>query len=441
MLKIILLFTDIVAIVTSYFLSKFLRYHSGVHYIPNQLSTFLFLVFVILLISYLYDLYNHYYYAQSGRVFFKLVNVWIFSFIAYVIVGFLTKFYFLNNSRGFIFCFFFISYPLVTSFLRLLIIPKILISYFSKSEHRTNCKYIGPEDKFNQLKQFFEENPIIGFNLINSNANDEELNKSEIFLFSSEKDFGNLYKEIRRHSSIGRKVHIVTGLFNDLPLKWEWCKIDNLPIVSIKINGEKKWQVIVRRILDIILSLIVLVIFFPFFIIVALAIKLESSGPVIYKQKRCGKDGNEFTLYKFRSMYNNNSQEKRENDFKAFIENKTQKGKIINYNEITRVGRILRRTSIDEFPQFINVLKGDMTLIGPRPPIPYEVKYYKDWHKDRLKIKPGVSGLWQVYGRGSMPCDSSIFLDLIYALNRSLTLDIKLLFQTVPAVILGKGAY
>ncbi len=441
MLKIILLFTDIVAIVTSYFFAKFLRYHGGGHYIPNQLTTFLFLVFVILLISYLYDLYNHYYYVQSGRVFFKLINVWIITFITYIIVGFLTKFYFLNNSRGFIFCFFFISYPLIVSFFRLLIIPNILVSYFSSPERRTVCKYIGPPNRFIQFSQFFEENPIIGFNLINSSVGENESVTYDVFLYSEARDFGNLYEELKQYSFIGKKIHIASGLFNELPLKWEWCKIENLPLISLKINGEKKWQKIVRRIIDIVLSLMILIVLFPFFIIVALAIKLDSPGPVIYKQKRCGKDGKEFTLYKFRSMYNNNSYERRENEFKAFIENKISKGKIINYDEITRLGRILRRTSIDELPQFFNVLKGDMTLIGPRPPIPYEVKYYKGWHRDRLKIKPGVSGLWQVYGRGSMPCDSSIFLDLIYALNRSLTLDIKLLFQTVPAVILGKGAY
>uniref|UniRef100_A0A7V0Z7L2 Exopolysaccharide biosynthesis polyprenyl glycosylphosphotransferase n=1 Tax=candidate division WOR-3 bacterium TaxID=2052148 RepID=A0A7V0Z7L2_UNCW3 len=441
MIKAILLFTDILVIVSSFLVGKFLRYHNGAHFIPNQITTFLFLVLVIPLISYLYDLYNHYYYAQSGRVFFKLVNVWILSFIGYVIVGFLTKFYFLNNSRGFIFYFFFISYPLITSFFRLLIIPRILRSYFSKPDHRTVCKYIGPEDKFVEFNQFFKENPIIGFNLTNSNADENKSKISEIFLFSAEKDFGGLYEELKQYSSIGKKVHIVTGLFNDLPLRWEWCKIDNLPIISLKINGEKRWQAIVRRILDILLSSLFLIILLPFFAIIALAIKLDSSGPVIYKQKRCGRNGKEFTLYKFRSMYNNNTQEKRENCFKAFIENKTPKGKIIDYDEITKVGRILRRTSLDEIPQFFNVLKGDMTLIGPRPPIPYEVKYYKEWHKDRLKVKPGVSGLWQVYGRGIMPCDSSIFLDLLYTMNRSITLDLKLLFQTIPAVLLGKGAY
>jgi lipopolysaccharide/colanic/teichoic acid biosynthesis glycosyltransferase len=199
---------------------------------------------------------------------------------------------------------------------------------------------------------------------------------------------------------------------------------------------------IVRRCLDIVVSLAVLGLLLPLFAVIACAIKMDSPGPVIYKQKRCGRDGKEFTFYKFRSMFERDRKdEKREEEFKHYIEHQLPKGKVINRHDITRVGRILRKTSCDELPQFINVLKGDMSLIGPRPPIPYEVKHYKKWHKDRLLIKPGISGLWQIYGRGNMPCDSSIFLDLIYVINRSLSLDIKLMLKTIPAVLLGKGAY
>ncbi|MCX7994752.1 MAG: exopolysaccharide biosynthesis polyprenyl glycosylphosphotransferase [candidate division WOR-3 bacterium] len=441
MLKIFFLITDIVAIILSFLLAKFLRYHGGIHFIPNQLPTLIFLILTIILIAYFHDLYNHYYYIQSGRVFFKLVNVWIISFISYVLIGFLTKFYFLINSRGFIFYFFFITYPLIISFLRLFIIPRFLSIYFSNPAQRIIFKYVGPQEKFVQFSQFFNENNTVGINLINSSCKEICSKSKDVFLHCEVNDFGELYKKIHEYAAPGQRIHVAASLLNDLPLKWEWCKIDNLPVMSLKFNLERKWQAVVRRVIDVIISLLFLLIFLPFFIIIALAIKLDSRGPVIYKQKRCGKDGKEFTLYKFRSMYYNTSQKEREEEFKSFIENKTSKGKIINYSEVTRVGKILRRTSIDEFPQFLNVLKGDMTLIGPRPPIPYEVKYYKDWHKDRLKIKPGISGLWQVYGRGSMPCDSSIFLDLIYVLNRSLTLDIKLLFQTIPAVLLGKGAY
>lgn len=435
-----MLVVDIIAISASFFLAIFLRFHNDLHTIRNQWSTFFFLLIVMLIIKYFYDLYNHYYYAQAGRVFFKLINVWVISFIVYIIVGFLTKFYFLINSRGFIF-YFFITYPIIILLFRAIIIPVILISYFSKTERRILCQYIGPDEKFPQFHKFFEENTIIGLDFIAPEHNKENSNTQEILLYSEENDFGNLYKEIQKYATQGRKFNLASHLLNDFSLNWEWCKIDNLPIFSFKVNGDKKWQHIVRRILDIFLSAIALVILLPLFLIIGIAIKLDSRGPIIYKQKRCGKGGKEFILYKFRSMYNNNLQSNREEEFKDFIEKKVAKGKIINNKEVTKVGRLLRRTSLDEIPQFFNVLKGNMTLIGPRPPIPYEVKYYKEWHKDRLKVKPGVSGLWQVYGRGSMPCDSSIFLDLLYTFNQSITLDIKLLFQTVPAVLLGKGAY
>ncbi|MGB9720422.1 MAG: exopolysaccharide biosynthesis polyprenyl glycosylphosphotransferase [bacterium] len=440
MIKIIFLLIDLSAIVTSFLLAKFLRFHTGTHLIQNQGTTLIFLILLILLVKYLYDLYNHCYYAQIGRVFFKVINVWAISFVVYVLIGFLTKFYFLINSRGFIF-YFFVIYPIVISFLRIIIMPQILIGYFSKPEKRKICYYFGSEENFSIFHKFFEDNPVVGLTLLKPVANSCQVEYPEVFLYSTENNFGEFYRKIQEISRPGQKVHITSPLFNELPLNWEWCKINNLPIVSLQVNGQKQWQNTVRRILDVILSSLILIILVPVFAIIAIAIKIDSPGPIIYKQKRCGKDGKEFTLYKFRSMYNNNSQTKREIEFKEFIEKKTAKGKVINNADVTSVGKVLRRASIDEFPQFLNVLKGDMTLIGPRPPIPYEVKYYKDWHKDRLKIKPGISGLWQVYGRGSMPCDSSIFLDLLYTLNHSLTLDIKLLFQTIPAVLLGKGAY
>ncbi len=433
-------FTDIIAIVASFLIARYIRFH-GESIILNQWTTFGFIIVLLLLVEHFYDLFNHYYYAQVGRVFFKIVNVWIIAFVIYVVVGFLTKFYFLINSRGFIFLFF-IIYPVIISLLRMVIIPLVLASFFSNQEKRIICKYVGPDDRFLSLCDFFEHNAIIGIKLTSSETNGGIENFHEVFLLSEKNDYGELYKEIQKFGVQGKRLHVASKLLNELSLNWEWCKIDNIPIISFKLNGYRKWQDTVRRVLDIILSSLFLITVSPLFLIVTIAIKLDSRGPVIYKQKRCGYNGNEFTLYKFRSMYhNNNSTKERELDFKDFIEKKTAKGKVINTAEITTIGKVLRRASIDEFPQFINVLKGNMTLIGPRPPIPYEVKYYKDWHKDRLKVKPGISGLWQVYGRGSMPCDSSIFLDLLYTLDRSLSLDLKLMFQTVPAVLLGKGAY
>ncbi|MBN2621617.1 sugar transferase [candidate division WOR-3 bacterium] len=194
--------------------------------------------------------------------------------------------------------------------------------------------------------------------------------------------------------------------------------------------------------MDIVVSIIGLIILAPLFFLVSLAIKLDSPGSIIYKQERCGKNGKKFIFYKFRSMREHDKSDMElANESNHYMKKVVPKTQMVENDYITDIGRIIRKTSIDEWPQFINVLKGDMSLIGPRPHRPHEVKCYQDWHKDRLLVKQGLTGLWQIYGRGEMPCDKSIFLDLIYVSTRSLSLDIKLLFQTIPAVILGRGAY
>ncbi|GAI06622.1 unnamed protein product, partial [marine sediment metagenome] len=161
--------------------------------------------------------------------------------------------------------------------------------------------------------------------------------------------------------------------------------------------------------------------------------------PVFYKQKRITKDGKEFYMYKFRTMVVgadkelNQIRDKNEADGLLF--------KIKKDPRITRVGRIIRRSSIDEIPQIINVLKGELSLIGPRPPLPEEVKKYKKWHGKRLNVKQGITGLWQVTGRSELGFEEGIKLDLYYIQNWSIGMDIKILLKTIPAVLSRRGAY
>jgi lipopolysaccharide/colanic/teichoic acid biosynthesis glycosyltransferase len=183
----------------------------------------------------------------------------------------------------------------------------------------------------------------------------------------------------------------------------------------------------------------------------AVAIKISSPGPVIFKQTRLGRRGSRFPFYKFRSMYVENDDRCHREFVSGLIEGKHEllnQGdrdqpvfKIKNDHRITPVGRIIRRLSIDELPQFFNVLKGEMSLVGPRPPIPYEVEKYKPWHLRRiLEIKPGITGLWQVDGRSRTSFDEMVRLDLRYLMNWSFWLDIKILFKTIKAVLETKGA-
>jgi lipopolysaccharide/colanic/teichoic acid biosynthesis glycosyltransferase len=181
-------------------------------------------------------------------------------------------------------------------------------------------------------------------------------------------------------------------------------------------------------------------------LIIALAVKISSPGPIIFKQTRLGLKGRRFPFYKYRSMYWNGDDQIHREYVSNLIEgqlekiNKGEKGnpffKIKDDYRITRVGKIIRKLSIDELPQFFNVLKGEMSLVGPRPPIPYEVEKYKPWHLRRiLEMKAGITGLWQVSGRSKTTFDEMVRLDLRYVQNWSIWLDLKILFKTVKEVI------
>jgi lipopolysaccharide/colanic/teichoic acid biosynthesis glycosyltransferase len=208
---------------------------------------------------------------------------------------------------------------------------------------------------------------------------------------------------------------------------------------------------VTKRLIDVLGSLALLVLLSPIFLVIAAVIKLTSRGPVLFRQQRIGEHGTPFTFLKFRSMYVNNDASKHKEYVRQLIAgqaakqpaNGTGEGvfKLTNDPRITAVGNLLRRTSLDELPQFFNVLRGDMSLVGPRPPVPYEVEAYAVWHRRRLlEAKPGITGLWQVQGRSRVGFDDMVRLDLRYARSCSPWLDLKILVQTPKAVIAGNGA-
>src|SRR5882672_482884 len=207
----------------------------------------------------------------------------------------------------------------------------------------------------------------------------------------------------------------------------------------------------IKRMMDVTGSLVLLALLSPVFFLIAAAIKLSSRGPVLFRQQRIGEHGTPFTFLKFRSMYANNDSSQHKEYVRQLIAGQAAKNpangsaegvfKLTNDPRITTVGGFLRRTSLDELPQFINVLRGEMSLVGPRPPVPYEVEAYATWHRRRLlEAKPGITGLWQVEGRSRVGFDDMVRLDLRYARQSSPWLDVKILLQTPKAVIAGNGA-
>jgi lipopolysaccharide/colanic/teichoic acid biosynthesis glycosyltransferase len=227
--------------------------------------------------------------------------------------------------------------------------------------------------------------------------------------------------------------------------------------LSPLVEDQDYFYYFVKRVMDITLATFLLVLFCPIMVIIAFLIVMDSHGPVIFSQTRVGsrrwvRNGfsywqrNFFTCYKFRTMIHNADPSVHEDFVVNFIEGHIEPSenscpfKLHNDSRVTRVGKVLRKMSLDELPQLINVLRGQMSMVGPRPDVPYAVKHYKTWHYERLAALPGLTGLWQTKGRSNVSFDKMASFDIEYVRNRSLLLDLKILILTIPAALSGKGA-
>ena len=203
--------------------------------------------------------------------------------------------------------------------------------------------------------------------------------------------------------------------------------------------GAEPWQLAMKRGLDVMLSVTATVLLLPLLLVTALAIAVSSPGPILYRQERVGRGGRTFQLYKFRSMYHDAHYVKPQ-----LVDMNEVDGPVFKIKDdprITPVGRVLRRLSIDELPQLLNVIRGDMSLVGPRPPLPEECEHYGELERQRLAVRPGITCIWQVSGRSLLDFDTWMKMDLEYIRSWNLRGDVRILARTVPAVLSGKGAY
>lgn len=246
----------------------------------------------------------------------------------------------------------------------------------------------------------------------------------------------------------GVEFRIAPSLFNCLPSKTEADQIGALPMIRLFREPLSDFARGTKRISDIVIASFTLALLSPFWLMIALLIKFDSKGPVFYAQERVGMDGRIFVVYKFRTMRVDADSEIHREYQRKFIAGHAEANvgdakkpayKLRDDPRITRVGRVLRRLSLDEVPQLFNVLRGDMSVVGPRPPIPYEVEAYELRHRKRLDMKPGLTGLWQVSGRNRLPFEEMVKLDLFYIENWSLLFDLKIILRTVLVMLRGDG--
>ena len=341
-------------------------------------------------------------------------------------------------------------------------IRAIILSSNRKIERFRMILIVGTEERALSLAQNIEKHKDLGLRILGFLSTDEgsppqELNgypvlgpandlpqllekevvDEVIFAISQEelKGMADLFLSCEER---GITARLAINFFPHVIARTHLEELDGLPLLTFSTTPKNELLLSLRRIFDLLGSIILILIFSPVFLLVALAIRLDSRGPAIYRQVRCGLNGRRFTFYKFRSMVE--GAEMRRGELAAYNLMAGPVFKMKNDPRVTRVGRFLRKTSLDELPQLFNVLRGDMSFVGPRPPMPEEVEKYEGWQRRRLSMKPGITGLWQVSGRNQIDFHQWMKLDLEYIDNWSIWLDFKILMRTILVVLLGKGA-
>ena len=334
----------------------------------------------------------------------------------------------------------------------------------NKAPHDGICRHIlvvGTNDGIRHYTQLIDRHKDWGLNLVGcvDGFDSEKVKCLNVKTLGNISDIESIFKQyivdevlfaitleklpdikgaIEKCEEVGMKVYIPVNFFDDLSSKSGIEQFAGIPMLTFTRIPQNSIELLAKRLIDVVIAATGLLLFLPIFILSTILIRTGSKGPVFFKQTRMGQNKRKFILYKFRTMYAN--AEKRLKEVEHLNEMSGPVFKIKNDPRITKIGRVLRKLSIDEMPQLWNVLKGDMSIVGPRPPIPQEVEKYERWQQRRLSMRPGITCLWQVSGRNNVDFDEWMKLDLKYIDNWSLYLDFLIMLRTLPVVLFGHGA-
>ncbi len=460
--KLVFIVHDLLIVGFTLYLSIKIALPRYYEYANSFVYSFIFLIIAMVFIFKFNNMYRYQVFLNYPRHIVLLFKSVILSMTLHIYFAFFMKYPEITLSRRFVLE----TYTAIFVILlitRVLIIPKLYYTLVKNGKLRVNMLVLGAghtarekvaailSDKANYYKvvgylddsadkqgKEFDGIPVLG-DVTKLEEKVKEFKVNDIFVFIKNIDPHKLQTIIDHCKSIGKTVHVDSALYDIVKDRLSVEEISSTSTFRVVPSRARTYYDVVKRVIDLLGSLIIIIGLFPVWFVLYLAVILTSKGPGFYRARVVGRDSKEFNMLKFRSMYHNTSKELHQNKVKEMITKNEATTKLENDPRITPLGRIMRKYSIDEFPQLWNVLIGDMSLVGPRPNVPYEFEHMEPWQKKRFEVLPGMTGLWQIKGRDEVKFTDQIVLDFFYIENRSIMLDLEILLKTIPVVLFGKG--
>lgn len=473
--KYILALADLILLLISFALAVRLRFYelsiSELLDKPFFLTQIIFIFVYSLIWIIIFQHFNLYkiniFLSVSDQI-LAIIKSLVYGLVGLIVISFFIKGLDWTDSRAVTFYFICFSFLFITLF-RTAIFQKLFVIAAQKKIFQRKVLIIGADKTAKMVAVQLEMDDSHGFNVVGF-VDDESKKETRIFedlkvlgktnqlkslvkkyqveeiiIAQSEITHQRLLEIIDKAKETPATVRLASELYNIIPEKVLVEKYLGVPVVLVAQNYENVFFNVYKRVFDVVFAGLALIALAIPFLIISILIKLSSKGPVFFSDTRIGKDGNPFKFYKFRTMQVNNDDSIHREFVREHIKQNGESGgeikKIINDPRITKIGKFLRKTSLDELPQLFNVIRGEMSLVGPRPCLPYEWDEYEKWHQRRLSVIPGCTGLWQVSGRSAVDFNDMVILDLFYIDNMSPLFDIKIIFKTIPVMLLGKGGY
>lgn len=463
---------DVFIFLMTFFSTAFiLRFNHGLtiyQILVPDLRTVLFALGLIVIFLFIYQ-YNSLYKINviltRAAHLTAIIHSIFYGFISIIVISFLIKSEWITDSRltllTFIIFLLFYSYVLRVEIYRRLYIG-LKNKQFSRNlilvgggkagkllatrlifENAIGINIVGFIDDNKKIGTPIVANKTVVGNVVQLPFIVEKYNVDEILIVIDNISYERLLEILDSCKSLDINVRLASELFDVVVKKVSTEKYADFPVVDVSPRINNTVNIFMKRFVDVVAAGLGIIFLSPVFLTIAFLIKLSSKGPILFYQTRVGRNGRSFQMYKFRSMFvDKGEDEERKKMMIEFMKKEKDDSageKVINSKRVTKIGQIIRKTSLDELPQLFNVVRGEMSLVGPRPCLPYEYENYAEWQKRRLSVIPGCTGVWQVTGRSSVSFKDSVVLDLYYINNMSPWLDLQILFKTIPVILFARG--